>query len=291
MLRLLALLVALLAPSVAPSAPEPAPGWTALDATLPASNSWFAYALTAQEDLLMDMRSTEPGTPGGALAATLLLLTFPDRDESAAAGGGFGWGPPIAQLNLNGARVACCETPTLTEPPMRSGSEIEGIWLAAGETMWITYVAANAEPRFPPTLEVRADGAYTIGERREGTDVRALDLADEAYRNGRNVRALGRTLVGASADAQATLAPARNALVVVDHMAEPGSSMRLTVDAAGERLLDREAATSRGGFALALAPAPVTLLAEEVEGDGAVALALLADIDVPGRAVFVHRGE
>lgn len=287
MLRLLALLVSLLAPVVAPSSePSSVGGWTMLDVAMPAANAWVAYPVTAHADLLLDARVVDPGSAPGAHLASMFLTPIEGRDGLPGSGGGFGWSAQHAQANFDGHRVACCALPASLPVEMPRGtSEVDDLQLAAGETVWLALVVANADVAQPGSMGVRADGPFTVGERREGTDVRFVDLADEAYRGGQSVRLQGRALVGAPTHARADMAPETNGLAFAWVLAEGGSSLRFTLDAAGERLAERSVVREQA-IHLAMGPQPVLSLAEDVRGDDVHAFLLLADVDLPGRGTF-----
>lgn len=322
MLRLVAVLVALLSPAAALFAGDDGPrphrehtphadhaAWVALDFALPAIDSWVAVPLIAGDaGALVDVRYWNPGTDPSRTMHGVLFMT---PVESAGGFGGMsaGWGETFSsvQVNFDGRLFECCNAGGLGAWMGGAGSSgngsAEGITLAPGDTMWVTMVAAGADAKLLPVVEFRAtEGAVTIGERRDGTEVHLVDLRDEAYANGRNVQLLGGRL-GSAGDAAREWLPETNGLMFVSAWPHGAGAARLSVQAAGEEVFDDvKIAGETPAIVFAMGAGAYTVELTDLSEPPALpildpsfhrvsAAAFYADIDVPGRGILAHHEE
>lgn len=310
MLRVALAILALLSPALAffegerdaapMSAQDDAP-WVALDFALPASDAWVALALTAGEESLLDLRFTSPGEdPSYDAHAYMVLLAA--EDDLGGAGGGWRSSSPFAQADVDGTTVACCGPDVLGIPlygEAGSGNgSVEGISLREGQTFWVTLVAAHADVEAPPTVELRASaGSVAVGERREGTSVALVDLAQEARADGLDAQLLG-LRAGIPGEADRSWTSTRNGFLFLHAASEGAASARLSATAAGETAFeDVEIAGERPLVVFARGPGAYHVRLTDVDEPPALpteraaevrATALYADLDVPGAGVRVY---
>lgn len=308
MLRLVTLVVALLGsvpflfgPAVddhraSEVPPAPDPGKRAV-LNLPDGSAWVAAPYRAIGDVEVFGWATFPPQDDGARFSESVLLTIVEQREDGGVGfgGGGGVSSRLVEVNANGKRLVCCDNPIPYEQD--PGESEFQTWLADGETLWVVFIGANVDASVPFDLSIgHRGGDLQPLLAREGTDVRALDLVDEANARGLNVGFGGQTLVGAPADVEETFRAARNGFASFSYYLSDRapSSVRLVTD--GEPIVERSGpglsgmAYQLGGARFDVTYTPPPPAAPRLPGqqaDWPYVSILFADLDVPGRT-FDH---
>ncbi|HWH07661.1 MAG TPA: hypothetical protein VNX21_00580, partial [Candidatus Thermoplasmatota archaeon] len=303
MLRLLLQLLALLgAPLLdvaadAPAgpvavAPHPsAAGLTrvSVDASLlPASTGWFLVPVTLAKDAYVDVDARYAAGP----ATAAVVLVGHAQGTWALATHGAGWSG-LAEANREDLRVGCCDpanASALARGP--AGGAAGTRFVRAGETVWVGLAAVGwgqgGEMRVNLTT---AEPVLQAGPARTGARVEAVDLADDARRNGTNVRAMGGMVAGKAGVASREWTARGTGLLVLDAWADGNATARLHVRLPGGTLLEDESlARSRVSVLAAQPGGAFAVRLREVRdaapgllgGAGALhARALYADLDAP----------
>lgn len=312
MLRVLLALLALVSPAFAFVGEDAVPAqehasaapWTALDYTLPGPDGWVSFALTATSDALLDLRFTSPGADPGETHHADMILTSSEGDVGGMSAGSAS-ASDFARVNVDGMSVGCCTGDAFAPLVGRGGTgngSIEGMTILAGDTVWVTLVAAHADPAIPPVVELRVvEGAVEVAERREGTSVSLLDLDEDARANGRNVQ-LDTIRLGVPGVSDHAWTADANGVVLLTAWADGDASARLSAVAAGEtHAQDVEVLSGEPSFLFAMGPGeyrvrlsdldePVTLPTAD-ERHVIDAMVLFAELDVPGAGARWHGPE
>lgn len=287
---------AVLMPTPVSSEP-PRPYTVVLDASaMPGEDGWFLIPLTATRAVSVDVAHKMKQTyDPGALQAAALLVGGPDGTRADATMGN-AWRD--AEANVDGERVACCQSATSRTPFAGSGaigmSGGGSVFLDEGEVMHVGLVATGWLDGSKAKFTVTSWGApLLVGTPVTGREVELVDLVDEARREGVNARFSGQRLAGSAGEASRDWTPAGTALLLFDAYASGNAGARVSVglptgalhrgEDLHEESLGVRSFTRGGHVTLRLTdlrePGPV--LFDQSEYGYVQARALYADLSVP----------
>lgn len=274
---------------------------------LPAPTGWFVVPVTVNEtaELSIEARSwMDPGT-AGPRGSVVFYQAAGDRLSFRSV-----WVPASSEVAVShgGQSISCCPgvDRSGSEPPAspgEMGGRGTGTTIEAGETLYLGFAAYEWGPSDQLLLRVASSSpSISVGEVAQGTNVRVVDLFQEAYREGTSLQAHGSPAVGEAGSASVTSKTAQGGFLATSWDLRGEGDAEIAVQAPGgiqlspqaqDEVADLAGATGPGTFNATIRdahrPGPdAGTLADGTQPD-AVAMVLFADVEFPPGEIYGHR--
>lgn len=262
------------------------------DALLPGENGWFAVPFTVDRPAYVRVEmDTYEYTTGFTMAQGIVAIegreSFPFMTF-----GGYPSQPILEVAQGGGSIVRCCDDVT-TSWSMGNGEGSSPVLLSPGEVLWVGLAAFGWDEGHDAYFTVSAQALLSMGEPRAGTRVEAVDLYQDAMRQGIHVRAVGQQFTPVHGAAERVWTADDFGLMTVWGYSWGEGDARLTVELPG--LAPVSAPVTQDGFYGSAHRAGTYRVAlDEIHGpavsqyDWMEARVFFADIDIPGDVAFVY---
>lgn len=282
------------------------------DEALPGSTGWFILPVASTTDQIVEIRIWENLTEDrddDEVEGQALIMDLPGHDPSF-----HGWvDSPYSPVTVHheGQTVRCCQSPwALLGDPFDGGDgDDDGGYgptghVEAGQTLRVGLAADGWDPG--QTLHIRVHGREAplqVGELATGTTVQAIDLVQEAQENGTSLRFGDRTVAGHHGQAHLAWDTDRTTLFSVDVWADGDAQAKARLELPNGTVVDNgdgrdqgfQASGSSGPGETSLSltdlesPAWTDELSDPDRSGWVGAVALIAQVDLPGTSLEVHR--
>ncbi|HUR69640.1 MAG TPA: hypothetical protein VM370_10370 [Candidatus Thermoplasmatota archaeon] len=263
---------------------------------LPGPTGWFAVPITVDREayVRVDVSYYEFEHGQFAMSQAIVAIEGAAADPSWAFGG-YHQDPAFAIEHDGQELVRCCED-LVTAWSTGMGSGGQPILVEPGQTLWVGLAAFQWDDQHNAWFTISGQAVLTQGEPRTGARVEAVDLFEEARRAGTHAYALSQHVQPAFGAASRTWTSDGYGLfsLTADAWVDSGSDARIRLSIPGEAPREARIQGDSGAYAGAHRAGTYAVTLDDVhapllqQGPAIHAVALFADVDVPGDVAFVY---